>query len=172
MVSSALVSIVEIERSIFEVRGKRVMLASDLADLYGVTTKRLNEQVKRNQDRFPPDFMFQLNYQELTALRSQFATLEKGRGQHRKYLPYVFTEHGAVMLANVLSSKRAVQASIQVVRVFVRLREFAITHADLARKINSMERKYDDHFKVVFNTFRQLMAPPVSKKGRIGFRGK
>lgn len=146
------------------------MLDQDLARLYGVTTKRLNEQVKRNKNRFPGDFSFQLRIQEFTDLRSQIATLKTGiHGQHRKYLPYVFTEHGAIMLANVLSSKTAVQASIQVVRAFVHLRELAISHADLARKINTMEKRYDSQFKGVFQALRQLMEPPKKTKLKIGF---
>lgn len=165
-------SVTEVERIIHTIRGRRVMLDFDLASVYGVTVKRLNEQVRRNKDRFPPDFMFQLTYQEVTALRSQFATLEiiGGRGRYRKYLPYAFTEHGAIMLANVLKSPQAIQASIQVVRVFVRLRELALTHRDLLLKINAMERKYDTQFKVVFEAIRRLMEPPpVKPRPRIGF---
>ena len=158
------------------------MLDADLAALYGVTTKRLNEQVKRNRDRFPDDFMFVLTADEAArlksqiaaskddmALRSQNATLKKGRGRHRKYLPYVFTEHGAVMLANVLRSRVAVEASIQVVRAFVQLRELALTHAELGRRLDELERKYDAQFKVVFQAIRELMAPPAPSRKRIGF---
>jgi len=145
------------------------MLVSDLARLYGVTTKRLNEQVRRNIDRFPQDFMFQLTREEYDALRSQIATLKTGRGQHRKYLPYAFTEHGAVMLANVLNSPTAVQASIQVVRAFVRLREMMITHTELARRLDELEKKYDKQLAVVFEAIRALMAPTKKETRRIGF---
>jgi len=157
-----------IEQSIHLIRGQRVMLDSDLAKLYGVTTKRLNEQVKRNVYRFPEDFMFQLTKEETESLRSQFATSKTGRGG-RRTLPYVFTEHGAVMLANVLNSPTAVQASIQVVRAFIRLREMLITHADLARRLDELEKKYDKQFAVVFEAIRALMSPPQKETKRIGF---
>ncbi len=159
-----------IERSILLIRGQKVLLDSDLASLYGVTTKRLNEQVKRNAERFPVDFMFQLNAEEYKALRSQLATLKAGRGQHRKYRPYVFTEHGAIMAANVLNSPRAIEMSVYVVRAFVRLREVLTTHKDLARKLEELEQKYDAQFKTVFDAIRQLMTPPPGPpKKQIGF---
>ncbi len=160
-----------IEQAILFIREHKVMVDSDLAALYGVTTKRLNEQVKRNNTRFPEDFMFQLTAEEVTALRSQFATSNRGRGG-RRYLPYVFTEHGALMLANVLNSPVAVQASIQVVRAFVRLRGILATHKDLARKLEELEKKYDRQFAGVFDAIRQLMAPPKTKQKSIGFRVK
>lgn len=166
---TSITSTSRIEQSIHLIRGQRVMLDSDLATLYGVTTKRLNEQVRRNLERFPPDFMFQLTREEHDALRSQFATLKVGRGRHRKYLPYAFTEHGAVMLASVLNSPTAVQASIQVVRAFIRLREMLITHADLARRLDDLEKKYDKQFAVVFKAIRALMSPPQKETKRIGF---
>jgi hypothetical protein len=160
-----------IERRIFLIRGQKIIIDADLAQLYGVTTKRLNEQVKRNRDRFPEDFMFRLSLEEgksILALRSQIATLE--RGQHLKYAPYAFTEHGTVMVANVLNSPVAVHASIQVVRAFVRLREIMATHKDLVRSLKQMEKKYDRKFKVVFDAIRELMAPPISSSRRqIGF---
>ena len=146
------------------------MLDSDLAELYGVETKRLNEQVRRNPNRFPPDFMFQLTAEEWESLRSQFATLK--RGEHRKYLPYAFTEHGALMLANVLNSERAAQTSVMVVRAFVRLRQMLASNAELARKLDAMEKKYDAQFKVVFDAIRQLMSPPEPKRREIGFHVK
>jgi len=169
----AKVPLERIEKAIFLIRGERVILAADLAILYGVTTKRLNEQVKRNQRRFPEDFMFQLTPDEaesMRRLRSQFATLK--RGQHIKYLPYAFTEHGAIMAANVLNSERAVQASVTVVRAFVRLRQILATNAELARKLEELEKKYDAQFKVVFNAIRQLMTPPEPKRKQIGFHAK
>ncbi len=153
------------------------MLDADLSELYGVTTKRLNEQVKRNADRFPADFAFQLTPEEwenLKALsnesnRSQFAT---GPQKHRdpRFLPWVFTEHGAIMAATVLNSKQAVAMSVYVVRTFIRLRQMLATHKDLARKLADMEKRYDSQFKVVFDAIRQLMAPPETKKRKIGFR--
>jgi hypothetical protein len=158
-----------IERRIFLIRGHKVMLDTDLAELYGVTTRRLNEQIRRNRDRFPEDFAFVLTPKEFANLKSHFATSSSGWGGRRK-LPYAFTEHGAVMAANVLSSPTAVRASIQVVRAFVRLREIIATHKDLARKLEEMEKKYDRQFKVVFDAIRQLMEPPPLPPGRrIGF---
>lgn len=143
---------------------------SDLAKLYEVTTKRLNEQVKRNKDRFPKDFMFRLNEQEAKNLRSQSAT-SKSRGG-RRYLPFVFTEHGAVMAANVLNSATAIKASIDIVRTFVKLRQMISTHKNLAKKLNDIENKYDNQFKVVFDAIRELMTPPTKPKKRIGFTAK
>lgn len=160
-----------IERSILYIRGERVILDADLAALYGVTTARLNEQVKRNADRFPKDFAFRLTRDEFENLMSQFATSRSGHGGRRK-LPLVFTEHGAIMAANVLSSKRAIAASVQVVRAFVRLRQILASNADLARKLNELEKKYDHQFKVVFDAIRQLMTPPQSKRKEIGFHSK
>jgi phage regulator Rha-like protein len=149
------------------------MLDADLAELYGVTTKRLNEQAKRNIDRFPLDFMFLLTKQEAESLRSQIATLKRGRGQHRKYMPYVFTEHGAIMAASVLDSERAVQVSIYVVRAFVQLREMLSSNKALARKLNELERKLTTHDHAItelIEAIRQLMTPPEPKKKRpIGF---
>lgn len=166
----SLVPVERIERAILSIRGEKVMLDNDLADLYGVETKRLNEQVRRNLNRFPPDFMFQLTLQEWEALRSQFATLK--RGEHRKYLPFAFTEHGALMLANVLNSERAAQTSVQVVRAFVRLRQMLASNAELARKLAALEKKYDAQFKIVFDAIRQLMSPPARPKREIGFHVK
>ena len=169
---SELVPTREIEHQIYDVRGHRVMLDVDLARIYSVAPKRLNEQVKRNRRRFPADFMFQLTVEEAGLLRSQFATLEgQGRGRHRKYLPYAFTEHGAVMLASVLNSPIAVAASIQVVRAFVRLRAALVAHKDLVRQLEALEKKYDAQFKVVFDAIRQLMQPLPSPTARrqIGF---
>jgi len=164
-------------------RGQRVILDADLAALYEVETKRFNEAVKRNLDRFPADFMFRLTEQEQAALRSQFATLKTGRGQHRKYLPYAFTEHGAIMAATVLNSPRAVQVSLFVVRAFVRLRELATTHGDLAKRLGELEDKTEalamqhDTFsrntraqlKQVFDALRELTIPPDPPKRPIGF---
>ena len=163
-----------IERRIFVLRGHRVMLDRHLAELYGVALKRLNEQVKRNRERFPDDFMFQLTLEEGKAVmlsRSQIATLK--RGQNIKYCPYVFTEQGAVMLANVLRSPVAIRASIQVVRAFVNLRRMLATHDDLARKIDAIERrvgKHDVELQEVLRILRKLLEPPpVPAKRPLGF---
>ena len=162
-----------IEKAILLIRGHKVMLDRDLAELYGVPAKRLNEQVRRNLARFPDDFMFQLTDTETGALRSQFATSNKVRGG-RRYLPYAFTEQGVAMLSSVLNSHRAVEVNIAIMRAFVRLREILSTHKDLARKLEDHERKlgqHDEKFQIVFEAIRQLMAPPspAQKKQRIGF---
>jgi len=158
-----------IERKIYLIRSQKVMLDSDLAKLYGVQIKRFNEQVRRNLKRFPADFMFQLNKEEADSLRSQIATLKIGRGEHRKYLPYAFTENGVAMLSSVLNSERAIEVNIQIMRTFTKLREMLLTHKDLQRKIEDLENKYDAQFKVVFDAIRQLMTPPEPKKRKIGF---
>ncbi len=145
------------------------MLDADLANLYGVTTKRLNEQVKRNIDRFPDTFMFQLSRSEFDKLKSQFATSSWGG---RRKLPNAFTEHGVVMLASVLNSPTAVSASIEVVKAFVRLRQILASNVELARKLEILEKKYDAQFKVVFDAIRQLMTPPEKEKRQIGFRAE
>ena len=150
-----------IDDRILSIRGYRIMLDADLAELYGVTTKRLNEQVKRNLKRFPRDFMFRLNSLEVEThvlSRSQFATLK--RGKNIKHLPYAFTEHGAIMLASVLNSKMAIRASIHVVRAFIRFRSVLGSHKELARKIDDLEKKYDDNFRLVFAAIKSLMEPP------------
>jgi hypothetical protein len=144
------------------------MLDADLAGLYGVTTKRLNEQVRRNRSRFPEDFMFQLTSTEAASLRSQIATSKKGRGG-RRYAPYVFTEQGVAMLSTVLNSERAIQVNIEIMRAFVHLRQMLASNAQLAGKLNALEKKYDSQFRVVFEAIRELMTPPESKKRKIGF---
>ena len=159
-----------IENKIYFIHNKKVMLDNDLVELYGVSTKRLNEQVRRNIERFPEDFMFVLAKEEADSLRSQIATLKKGRGQHSKYLPYAFTEHGAIMAATILNSPRAVEMSIFVVRAFVKLREMLISHKDLKQKIEEMEKKYDSQFKIVFNAIKELMSPPEKQVWKIGFK--
>ena len=157
-----------IERAILLIRGHKVMLDSNLAMLYGVTTSRLNEQVKRNRKRFPSDFMIQLTSDEISSLRSHFATSNTGRGG-RRYRPYAFTEQGVAMLSSVLNSSKAVQVNIEIMRAFVRLRQMLATHEDLARKLTALEKKYDAQFRVVFDAIRQMMAPPDKKKRGIGF---
>jgi phage regulator Rha-like protein len=167
----SLVPMERIERAILFIRGEKVMLDSDLAAIYGVETSALNRAVKRNISRFPADFMFKLTQKEAKALRCQFGISNKGRGG-RRYLPYAFTEHGALMLANVLNSERAAQTSVMVVRAFVRLRQMLAANADLARKMDALENKYDKQFKIVFDAIRQLMSPPQSKRREIGFHVK
>ena len=174
---TALIAIEAIASRIVVLRGHRVMLDSDLAALYGVTIKRLNEQVKRNIERFPTDFMFQLTNQEVAILRSQFATLETGQGQHRKYLPYAFTEHGALMAAMVLNSPRATEVSVYVVRAFVELRDTLVAHKELAKRLDELESRlerklatHDEAIVGILDAIRQLMAPPEpTEKRRIGF---
>jgi cell division septum initiation protein DivIVA len=153
-------------------------IGSKLASLYGVTTKRLNEQVRRNLDRFPADFMFQLTTAEATALRSQIATSNTGRGG-RRYLPYAFTEHGAIQAANVLNSPRAVEMGIYVVRAFVQLRELLSSNKDLARRLDQLEARiekklatHDDAIAAMLSAIRQLMNPPIPKRRPIGFTAK
>lgn len=156
-----------IERLIILVRGHKVMLDADLAELYGVQTKALNQAVKRNQSRFPSDFMFQLDQGEFENLRSQFVTSSQWGG--RRIPPYVFTEQGVAMLSSVLKSERAVHVNIEIMRTFVRLRQLLASNAKLARKLEMLERKYDAQFKVVFDAIRQLMVPPEPNKRKIGF---
>jgi len=149
------------------IRGQKVMLDADLAGLYGVSTKRLNEQVARNRERFPADFMFQLTAAEFEDLRSQIV-ISNGRGG-RRTPPYAFTEQGVAMLSSVLHSPRAIQVNIEIMRAFVRMREIVATHRDLARKLDALEKKYDGQFRVVFEAIRQLMTEDAKPKRRIGF---
>jgi hypothetical protein len=165
-------SAIAVESRILILRHQRVILDVDIARLYGVTVKRLNEQVKRNQDRFPPDFMFQLTDGENGALRSQFATSKKTRGG-RRYTPHAFTEHGAIMAATVLNSKRAVQMSVFVVRAFVRLREMLATNRRLAGKIAELENRLDTHDSAIqdlIEAIKELMTPKERPRRRIGFQ--
>jgi len=162
-------SVIPIERiaeRILLIRGRKVMVDSDLADLYGVATNRLNEQVKRNINRFPSDFMFQLDKAEFSNLKSQIATSSSTWGGRRK-LPYAFTEHGAVMAASVLNSKRAVEVSIYVVRAFIKLRQLLATHKDLAQKLQQFENKLQRHDKQIAVLY-QLMSP-IDEKPKTPF---
>jgi hypothetical protein len=164
-----LVPVERVERSILLIRGQKVILDADLATLYEVSTKRLNEQVRRNRNRFPPDFMFQLTREEFAILRSQFATSSSDWGGRRS-LPYVFSEHGTIMAANILNSERADAVSVTVVRAFIRLREMLASHVDLARKLEELETRYDVQFRQVFDAIRALMGPPgAPPRERIGF---
>jgi len=164
---AALVLPERIERSILLIHSHKVMLDADLAALYGVETKQLIQAVRRNIFRFPSDFMFQLNKEEFENLRSHFGTPSHWGG--RRYAPYAFTEQGVAMLSSVLRSKRAIQVNIEIMRAFVRLRRILASHADLARKLDLLEKKYDTQFKVVFDAIRELMKPPETKKRPIGF---
>ncbi len=159
-----------IERAILVIRGEKVILDANLAALYGVDTRVLVQAVKRNAERFPPDFMFQLTQEEFALLRSQSVT-SRGWGG-RRYPPYAFTEQGVAMLSSVLKSPRAIQVNIEIMRAFVRLRQLLATHAELAQKLADLEAKYDEQFAVVFEAIKQLMTPPEPKHKRIGFGGK
>ncbi len=165
------VSLEQIKNKIYWIQGQKVMLDSDLAELYDVKTKVLLQAVKRNSERFPKDFMITLTNQEVTRLRSQIVTSKKARGG-RRYLPYAFTEQGVAMLSTVLNSKRALQVNINIIRAFVKLREMLATNKELAKKINEMEKQYNHQFKAVFDALRQLMTPPNSSKKKIGFKTK
>jgi hypothetical protein len=162
---------IPVESRILVLRQQKVILDSDLAELYGVPVKRLNEQVQRNQERFPSDFMFQLSAEEHSSLRAQTATSKTGRGG-RRYAPYAFTEHGAIMAATVLNSERAVEMSVFVVRAFVRLREMLATNQQLATKIDELEQRLDTHdasIQELIEAIRELMAPDQPSGRRIGF---
>jgi len=166
----SLVPVERIEKAILLIRGQKVMLDADLAELYGVETRVLVQAVKRNIERFPEDFMLQLSKEEVDFLRSQIVTLKKGRGQHSKYLPYAFTEQGVAMLSSVLRSRRAIRVNIEIMRAFIRLRQMLASHVELARKLDALEKKYDAQFKQVFEAIRQLMVPPEPKRRPLGFR--
>ncbi len=159
---------VQVERSIYLIRGQKVMLDYDLAVLYGVETRALKQAVRRNYDRFPLDFMFELTGEEIDLLVSQ--TVIPGRGKFGGAVPMAFTEQGVAMLSSVLRSKRAVQVNIAIMRTFVRLRELLLSNTDLARKLEALEQKYDAQFRVVFDAIRELMTPPDPPKRQIGFR--
>ena len=160
----------QIKNLIYNIRGKAVMLDSDLADLYQVTTGRLNEAVKRNIRRFPDDFMFQITEAEYNSLRSQIAISKKGRGG-RRYMPNAFTEQGVAMLSGVLNSDTAIDVNINIMRAFVLVRRLGMTIVDIKRKIDTMEKKYDSQFRVVFKAIQQLLSPPPikKKKQKMGF---
>ena len=153
------------------IRGQKVMIDRDLAELYGVETRRLKEQVNRNLSRFPSHYMFELTQKEYESLRSQNATLKQGG--HAKYLPYAFTEHGVLMLANVLKSGRAIEMSIKVIDVFVKLREMLLTHKDILLKLELLEKqvvKNSEEIQAIFNALKQLLNPPLEPRKRIGFK--
>lgn len=160
-----------VEKHILLIRGQKVILDNDLARLYGVPTKRLNEQVRRNFKRFPSDFMFELTAEEDQILRSQIATSRLRHGG-RRYRPLAFTEQGVAMLSSVLNSERAIQVNIAIMRAFVRLRQILATHKALAKKLEEMESKYDEQFRAVFEAIRELMTPPEPARRQMGFRLK
>ena len=156
-----------IEQRIFALRGLRIMLSPHLAELYEVEPRALVQAVKRNSDRFPSDFMFQLNQDEFEILKSQIVI--SSWGGSRRALPYAFTEQGVAMLSSVLRSKRAVQVNIEIIRAFVRLRKLLASHADLARRLEEVEKRYDGQFKIVFEALRKLMEPPEKPRKELGF---
>ena len=167
-----LIVLEQIEPLIKTIRGQKVILDGDLARLYGVTTKRLNQQVRRNIHRFPDDFLFQLTQDEADSLRLQIATLNVGRGQHRKYPPLAFTEHGAFMAATVLNSPQAIEMSVFVVRTFVKLRHLVLGHQELAAKLDQLERKvagHDQSIQQIIAAIRQLTTAPKPQPRRMGF---
>ena len=169
---SSSVPITHITQSILILRGQKVLLDADLAALYGVETKVLLQAVKRNMERFPEDFMLQLTTDEWSALRSQIVTLNTGRGQHRKYLPYAFTEQGVAMLSSVLNSKRAIAVNIEIMRAFVRMRELLASNKELAQQLKKLERKVSTHDAAIvgiLKAIRELMSPPEPRKRSIGF---
>lgn len=170
MGKQALIPTEKIDRAILLIRGQKVMLDADLSIMYGVKTSRLNEQVKRNIDRFPQDFMFQLNDEEKTEVIANCDHLEKLKFSRTN--PYAFTEHGAIMLASVLNTPTAVHTSVLIVRAFVKLREWLSTHSELARKLTEMEGKYENQFKVIFQVLQELMQQETERKNRpaIGYR--
>jgi hypothetical protein len=167
--SKSLIPIKRIEKSILLIRGHKVILDSDLAELYGVETKVFNQAVKRNISRFPEDFMFQMNKEELEIWRSQIVTSNPAAKMGLRRRPYVFTEHGVAMLSSVLNSERAVQVNIQIMRAFIRMRQLLASQKGLMQKILAMEKKYDEQFKAVFEAIRQLMIEEEKPKKRIGF---
>ena len=162
------VTIDRIEKLIYLIRGNKVILDSDLAQMYGVETKQLKRAVRRNNKRFLRDFMLELTKEEYDSLRSQFGTLK--RGGHSKYLPFAFTEQGVAMLSTVLNSERAITVNIEIMRAFVRLREILSTHKDLKRKLLALEKKYDEQFQIVFEAIKALMIEDEKPKRKIGFQ--
>jgi hypothetical protein len=161
---------IDIAASIVVLRGHRVLLDTALARLYGVEVRALNQAVRRNVDRFPDDFMFQLTDEEVARSRSQIVILNRSRGSNLKYRPNAFTEQGVAMLSSVLRSPRAVQVNIEIMRAFVRLRQLLESNADLARKLEDLEKRYDGQFRAVFEAIRELMLPATRNARRIGFK--
>lgn len=169
-IDNSIIPIERIQQSIFLLRGEKVMLDRNLAELYGVETKTLIRAMKRNIDRFPEDFMFQLSKAEFDNLRHQFGTSSQWGG--RRYPPYAFTEHGVAMLSSVLNSSRAIQVNIQIIRTFSELRQILTTHKDLKRKIESLEKKYDEQFQQVFAVLKAMIAEDETPKPKIGYQAE
>ena len=174
--SADVATVEEIERSIHVVRGQRVMLDHDLARLYGVTTKQLNQQVARNRDRFPGDFSYRLNQQEFTSLKSQIVTSKSGKGRGgRRYLPFAFTEQGVAMLSSVLKSPTAVRVNIEIMRTFVRLRRLMATPGELVEQITKLAetvKLHDNEIKIISRVLQQMIEKPVAARRQIGFHSK
>jgi uncharacterized protein YjcR len=171
--SESVVSVERIEKAIFVIRGQKVMLDADLAELYGVETRMLKQAVRRNRKRFPNDFMFELTPEENRSLRSQNVILKRGR--HSKYLPFAFTEQGVAMLSSILNSDRAIEVNIAIMRVFVRLREMMATHKELAGRLRELEgriQEHDEQIVAIFEVIRRLMTPPETQRKKIGFEVK
>jgi hypothetical protein len=167
--------LVQIKNCIHEIRGMKVMLDKDLARMYEVETRVLKQAVRRNSERFPPDFMFELSQDEWADLRSQFVTLETGRGKHAKYLPFAFSEQGVAMLSAVLNSKKALEMSIQIMRAFVKMRQWALSHEDLALHLQEMEKRYNQKFVDIEHVLTYLMQKDQKKvsqlnRQKIGFK--
>jgi len=167
--STNLIPVERIERAILLIRGERVMLDRDLARLYGVTTKQLVQAVKRNGQRFPDDFMYRLTLKELAEWRSQIVTSNPAAKMALRRRPYAFTENGVAMLSSVLRSKRAIAVNIEIMRAFTRLRQLLASHAELSRRLDELEKKYDKQFASVFEAIRQLMTPPNEEQREMGY---
>ena len=172
MSETSLIPVERIENSIYLIRGEKVMLDRDLAKLYDVTTAAFNQAVRRNRDRFPEDFMFQLMPAEVAQLNRSQIVIGSERHRDPRFRPYAFTEHGVAMLSSVLRSKRAITVNIEIMRAFVKLRQMLASNAELSRRLDELESKYDRQFKVVFNAIRELMSPVVRDRKEIGFRRK
>ena len=164
-----LIPVENIRQKIFFIRGHKVMLDRDLAQLYGVETKHLKRQVRRNTDRFPEDLMFQLSKEEFEDWRCQFGTSNSSEKMGLRHRPYAFTDYGILMLSSVLKSRRAIEANIQIMRTFMKLRKMLASHGDLLKKIENMEKKYDEQFRVVFEAIRAIIVQQEKPKSRIGF---
>ena len=165
-----LITIEKVEKVIYLIRGEKVMLDRDLARLYDVPTGALNQAVRRNRDRFPKDFMFQLTATEVTELNLSQIVIGSQKHRNPRLRPYAFTEQGVAMLSTVLRSKRAITVNIEIMRAFVKLRQLLASNTELARRLDELESKYDKHFKIVFDAIRQLMTTPARRRKEIGFR--
>jgi len=170
--TKTVIKIENIASQVLFVRGEKVLLDFHLAELYEVETRVLKQQIRRNIDRFPADFMFELSKKEWDSLRSQFVTLNTGRGQHSKYLPFAFTEQGIAMLSSVLRSKKAIEVNIAIMRTFVQLRKLMDTNKELANKIEKLETKFDEQFQIVFNAIKKLIHQKNEPRKKMGFKTK